>query len=106
MVVWRPRCSGERACCSLVQSRHGEGLQRDSERHRLLVVEEERGQLGAGVEAVAAVRPFDCTDAVAQVAQALHVTADRALAHLEALGESVPRPVPTGLEERQEHEHP
>ena len=50
-------------------------LQRDGEGDGLLVVEQQRRQVGAGVEPVAAVRALDGRDRVAELAQPVDVAA-------------------------------
>ena len=62
-------------------------LQRDRERDGLLVVEQQRRQLGAGVEPVPAVGALGGRDRVAELAQAVDVAADGARADVEPLGQ-------------------
>jgi hypothetical protein len=73
--------------------------QRDGEGDRLLVVEHQRRQVRPGPEAVAAVAPPGRLDRVPQLAQALGVTADRALADLEPFRQHRRRPVPRRLQQ-------
>ena len=80
---------GERAFGGLFHvgagTRHG--LQGDRDRHRLVVVEQQRRQLGSGVEAVAAIRALDRADAVAELPESVDVAAHGSGAHREPSGE-------------------
>ncbi len=82
------------------------GAQPDGDRHRLVVLEEQRRELAARAQLVAAGDAAAGVDLVAEVAQPLDVAAQRAAADLEAGSELVARPVAVGLEQRQQAEHP
>ena len=78
--------------------------QPDRDRHRLVVVEQQRRHRGTGLEPVAADRAARRVDRVAEVAQALDVVAHGARADLEALGQLGARPVARRLEQREQPE--
>jgi hypothetical protein len=74
----------------------------DRERDRLLVVQQQRGEHGARRQLVAAVGIPGGLDRVAQVAQPVDVPPQGALGDLEPVGEFGSRPVPVGLQQRQQ----
>jgi hypothetical protein len=84
----------------------GRRAEPDRHRHRFVVVEEQRWHRRAGLEPVAADGSSRGMDGVAEVAQPLDVVPDRAGADLEALGKLRPRPVPRGLEQREQPKEP
>ena len=94
----------ERAHGGLVDPRDagGGGLQGDDEGDRLLVVEQERRHLGAGVEPVAAVGSLARVHGVAELAQAVDVAAHGPWADAEPVGERLARPVAARLQQRQQ----
>ena len=69
----------------------GAGGGRQLERHRqgdgLFVVEQHRRKVGAGVEAVAAVRAHRGANRVSELPQAVHVATDRAFADAQSFGQ-------------------
>ena len=86
-------------------SAHGRGrTQRDGDRDGLFVVEEERRQRVAGVEAVSALGAHGGLDAVAHLAETFDVSANRALADVEAGCQQRSRPLAAGLQQRQQAE--
>jgi hypothetical protein len=92
----------------LLDAGHGgrRGLQRDGDGHGLLVVEQQRRHPAARVEPVPAVRAHDRAHRVAQFAQPVDVAADGARADPQPLGQQRARPVPPGLQQRQQGEQP
>ena len=76
------------------------------DRDRFVVVEQQWGQVVAGGEPVAAGDTGGRVDQVAERPQAIHVTTQGPVAHVESLGELGPGPEPMGLQEGQELEHP
>ena len=92
----------------LVDAGHGADRRRpeaDGDGDRLLVIEEERGELAPGGQLVAAVGAPGGVDGVAELAEAVDVAAQRALGHLQPVGQLGPGPVPVGLQEGEEPEH-
>ena len=82
----------------------GGDLERDGEGDGLLVVEQQRGQLRAGVEPVPTVGPLDGHDGIAELAQAVDIAAHGARADVQPLGQQRPRPVPARLEQREQRQ--
>jgi len=80
----------------------GGRLHADGQGHRLVVVHHERGQGGARGELVPAVDAAGRLDGVAEVAQPVDVPPHRAHRDVEPLGEFGARPVPVGLQEREQ----
>ncbi len=80
----------------------GRGAQADRDRHRLLVVEQQRRHGRPGLQAIAPDRAARGVDRIAQRAQPLDVVADGPRADLEPAGELGTRPVTRGLEQRQQ----
>jgi hypothetical protein len=80
----------------------GGGPQTDRDGHGLGVLEQQRRQLGAGAQPVAAGGPGGGLDRVAERAQLVDITADRPRPHLEAIGELMPGPFAAHLEQGQE----
>ena len=78
--------------------------QRDGQCDRLLVVEQQRRQVRPGAEPVPALGPLDGRDRVAQLPQPADVAAHRTGAGLEPLGQQRTRPVPAGLQQRQQRQ--
>src|SRR5262249_7471805 len=74
-------------------------VQADRHRHRLLVVQQQRRQGGAGAEPVTARQAGCRVDGVAEVAQPVDVAAHGPQADAEPAGEFGTGPVPPGLEE-------
>ena len=68
----------------------------------LVVIEQQRRQVGPGFEPVAADRTARRMDRVAEAAQPLDVVADRPGAHLEPVGELRAGPVAGRLEQREQ----
>ena len=80
--------------------------QADRDRHRLVVVEQQRRHRRPRLQPVAADRPAGRVDRVAEVAQALDVVAHGPRADLEPRGELGARPVARRLEQREQAEEP
>ena len=80
--------------------------QTDRDRHRLVVVEQERRHRRPADQSVAADRAHRRLDRVAEVAQPVDVAADRPPADLEARGELAARPVARVLEQGQQLQQP
>jgi hypothetical protein len=76
--------------------------QADRHGHGLLVVQQQRRDVGARAQAVAADRAPRRLHRIAEAAQPLDVVADRAPAHAEPLGELGTGPVARGLQEREQ----
>src|SRR5690625_878919 len=74
----------------------------DRHRHRLLVVEQERGQPAPGGELVAAVDAGPGADLVAELAQPVDVAAQRARTHPEPLAQLAAGPRAVRLEQGEE----
>ncbi|GHE94136.1 hypothetical protein GCM10018785_69720 [Streptomyces longispororuber] len=91
-----------RALADALDPLPGRGAQAHRDGHGLVVVEQQRGQLGPRAELVAAAGAGAGVDGVAELAQPVHVAADRARGHAEALGEVRARPLPVGLEQREQ----
>jgi hypothetical protein len=81
------------ACCTWRS-----GAQADRQRHCFVVVEHQRWQRGACGELIAALQPTLRFDRVAQLAQAINVTAQRPWRHLQALRQLRARPVAVRLQ--------
>ena len=106
----RRRSRSGRTCSSLVSARTdvssipaiqpgGRGPQADGDRDGLGVVEQQRRQLAAGAEPVAAGDAGRGLDRVAERAQLVDVAADRARPDLEPVGELLAGPFPADLEQ-------
>ena len=98
---------GQRAQRGLLDPGHRAARRRaqaDRHRHRLVVLEQQRRQVRAGLEPVATDGAAIRVDRVAEAAQALDVLADRPGAHLEPLGELRAGPVARRLEQREQAE--
>lgn len=80
---------------------HG-GAQADGHGDRLVVVEEQRWQFGAHAELVAAARAGAGVHRIAEFAQPVHVTADRARGDAEAVGQGRARPFAVRLQQREQ----
>lgn len=80
-------------------TRRDGGLERDGEGDGLVVVEQQRRQLGTGGEPAAPVGALDGHDGVAELPQPVDITAYGARADLQPLRQQLPRPVPTRLEQ-------
>ncbi len=80
------------------------GPQADRDRDRLGVVEQQRRQLAAGAEPVAAGDPRRGLDRVAERPQLVDVAADRAGPDLESIGELLPGPLAPKLQQREQRE--
>lgn len=78
--------------------------QRDRDRKRLVVVEEQRGHVVSRLEAVSAVGTHRCLDAVAHLAKTVDVTPHRAMADTQPRRQHRPRPIAPGLQQRQQSE--
>jgi hypothetical protein len=76
----------------------------EGERERLVVVEQQRGQIGAGVEAVTAVGPHRRLHVVAHLAQPVDVAAHGAVTDAEPLGQQGAGPISAGLQQRQQRQ--
>ena len=100
--------SGQRPQRALLDSGDAgrRGLQRDGDGDRLLVVEQQRRQVGAGVQPVAAVRALGGPTGIAELAQPVDVPAHGPRADLQPLGERVAGPVTPGLQQRQQPQQP
>ena len=82
---------GQRPGAGLLEAGHPRGgPQADGDGHGLLVVEQQRRQLRADAEAVAAAGAADGVDRVAELPQPGHVLADRAVGDVEPLARSAP----------------
>lgn len=79
-------------------------LQRNGKSDGLLIVEQQWRQPSAGVETVAAIRPLDGMDGIAEFTKTVDVAADGARADLQPFGQQGARPVAAGLQERQQGE--
>lgn len=93
---------GERADGGLadaVDALPGRRAQPYGHRDGLVVVQEQRRQLGPGAELVTAARTRAGVDGIAQLAQPLHVTADGARGDAQPPGEIRARPLAVGLEQ-------
>jgi hypothetical protein len=100
---------GERAHRRLGDPRHpavGGGLQPDREGDGLLVVQHERREGGARGELVPAVDAAARLDGVAELAEAVDVAPQRPHRDAEPSGQLGPRPVPVGLQQRQQPQRP
>jgi hypothetical protein len=75
----------------------------DRDGDRLLVVEQQRREHGARSEPVSG-HPARGVDRIAECAQLVHVTPDGAHVDLEPFGQLGSRPLPRGLQQRQEAE--
>ncbi|MDA0140326.1 hypothetical protein OJ962_22700 [Solirubrobacter sp. CPCC 204708] len=84
--------------------RGGGGLECDRQCDDLLVVEQQRRELAARLQPVAAVRPQRGADAVAHRAQPVDVATDGAVGDLQPLGEHGARPLAPGLQQGQQRE--
>ena len=82
------------------------GLQADRDRHRLLVLEQQRRQLPAGPQLVATGHAADRVDDVAELAEPVHVAAQGARADLEPVGQLAAGPVAVGLQQGEQPQHP
>jgi hypothetical protein len=71
----------------------GRGAQAQRDRHGLLVIEQQRGQRGTSAQPVPADRPTRRVHRVAEVAQPLHVVADRTRTDLKPFRQLGARPV-------------
>jgi len=78
------------------------GLHADRERHRLVVVDDQRRQRGSGGELVATLNAAVRLDRVAELAQPVDVATKGANRHLESVSQVGPRPVPVGLQQREQ----
>ena len=78
----------------------------DRDRDRLLVLEQQRRQLAAGAQLVAAGHPADRVDDVAELAEPVDVAAQRARADLEPVGQLAAGPVAVGLQQGEQPQHP
>ena len=78
--------------------------QADGDRDRLVVVEQQRRHRGAGAQPVAAGRPGQRLDRVAELAQALDVAADRPPDTSSRSASSLAGPVAACLQQRQQLE--
>src|SRR5690606_14990090 len=88
----------------LAESLDGRHPQADGDRHGLVVVEEERWEVGAGRELVPAVDPGAGEHLVAELAQPVDVAAQGAVGDPETLAQLAPRPGPVRLEEGEQPE--
>jgi hypothetical protein len=77
------------------------GAQPDRDRDRLLVVEQQRRHRAPGAQPVPAGGSGQRLDRIAELAQALDVTPDRAAGDLEPVGQLAPRPVAAPLQQGQ-----
>ncbi len=77
----------------------GGGAQADGDRDGLVVVQQQRGQFGTRAQLVAAPGAGARVDRVSQLAQPVHVPADRARGDAEPPGEFGARPFAVGLEQ-------
>jgi hypothetical protein len=82
------------------------GTQADRDRHRLVVVEQQRRQAAAGAQPVAAGHTRSRLDRVAERAQPVHVVADGASGHVQPGGQLGTGPVAAGLQQGQQAEQP
>jgi len=98
----RAQCPGRRFL-DAGTGRGGE-LEGDGQGDGLLVVEQQWRQLCPGVEPVPAVRTLHGPDRIAQLTEAVDVSAHRARTDLEPLGQQRPRPVPARLQQREQGE--
>jgi len=80
--------------------------QPDRDRHGLLVVQQQRRHGGTGLQLVPAGHAPVGVDRISQLAQPVHVAAERPRADFEPLGQLGARPVPVGLQQRQQPQHP
>ena len=82
------------------------GAQRDRDRHRLLVLEQQRRQRGAGAQLVAAGDAADRVDGVPELAEPVDVAAQGPRADVQPVGELAAGPVAMGLQQREQPQHP
>jgi hypothetical protein len=82
------------------------GAQADRDGDRLLVVEQQRRQGGPGAQPVAAGRPGQRVDGIAQRAQPLDIAADRPAGHRQPVGQLGPGPVAARLEQGEQLQEP
>jgi hypothetical protein len=80
--------------------------QADRDGDGLLVVQQQRGQFGAGAEPVTAGGPGAGVHRVAEITQLVHVAAQRPRADLQPSGQFGARPVPPRLQQREQAEQP
>ncbi|GGX11001.1 hypothetical protein GCM10010383_46450 [Streptomyces lomondensis] len=80
----------------------GGRAQPDRHGHGLVVVQQQRRQLGARAQLVAAARAGAGVDRVAELAQPVHVPAQGAGAHAEPVGQVGAGPLAVGLEQGQQ----
>ena len=95
-----------RALVSSMPLHRRAGAQPDRDRDRLVLLEQQRRQLGADAEPVAAARAADGVDRVAEPAQPVDVVADGPVGDAEPLGELGAGPVGAGLEQPEQGQHP
>ena len=81
---------------------HARRLQGDSQRDHLVAVEQQRGQLAAGVKPVAPVHTHRRLNAVTHLPDTVDIAAHHAVADVQPLGEHRARPVASGLQKRQQ----
>jgi hypothetical protein len=87
-------------------ARAGRGAQPDGDRHRLLLVQQQRRQRRPGAEAIPAGHARRRGDRIAEAPEAVDVATDRARSDLEPLGELGAGPVAPRLQQRQQPEKP
>ena len=71
----------------------------DGDRHRLLVIEKQRGHRASGAKAVSARRAGERVHGVAEPAQPIDVAPDRSARHLEPVRQLAARPVAAPLKQ-------
>ena len=81
-ITWRTVVRARRAASSMPAPGHGRRLQGNRQSDDLIVVEQQRRQLAARVEPVAAIRPHRRLNGVAHLAQPFDVATHRAIADL------------------------
>ncbi len=88
-----------RGVAHAIDGGHGSRAQPDADRHRLVIVEEQRRQMRASGEPVAACLPGRGVDGIAERPQPIDVSPQRALADFEAVRQLGARPEPVRLQE-------
>jgi hypothetical protein len=73
--------------------------------HRLVGVEEQRRQRGAGTELIAATMALAGVHRIAEVTQPFYVAAHAARGHRQPLGQLLTRPHPTRLQQPEQLQH-
>ena len=89
----------QRGLLDPVDRRHGCTLQADDQCDRLVVVEQQRRNMGTHRQSIPAVHPCCSIDRVAQLPEAVDVAANRPFGHTEPVRQLRPRPVTVRLQQ-------